>query len=511
MLKRRYLVLCAALQSACSFVLDFDKLSKRGELDAATGCACDDDDPCTTDSCTEDGGCSNVPVECDPMDSCHQTACKAGECVQTPIEGLIADEPMPPLDLAGDFIFRSAVEANADRFFIATYGTFRGVRDIVLQSFAVDADEAAPVQEIQLSQELEDQGISGAIVSPPALALDSRLANLYFATVPEGAPAQTAGQMYRARFDIKNLEFYDVQKITDSPNYRVITEFVGPAAGTASDLPFVVWPGCTIDSSGPQSSCFTSEYEGSDGGIYLQWGDKEVEPGDSTRFFPEHQPIAAIAALGQGSARGAAWLTASEAGTLEQVRAAFLGAAGSSLQLQQCSLLDQGRSYALSTTSLPDGSAHLLGWAQKTPTATEAELGLLACNGGTCTDYGLLTDPDCEGEARLLPDARNLDLAVFQTEQAPGETYLATAFAVTQNNGSALGVSLSSLRVTASEDAGAAWESEPTVLSSTAAGTPEDWPAITVGGDRLLVAWTASDGSGGQKRFVARQRICVPQ
>jgi hypothetical protein len=87
---RRWLPLCAApLLSSCYFILDYgdltsdrDKPLAAGGSDgvggetAAGGSACgdcDDQDPCTTDSCGSDGECKNAPTEGLVLDGVDQT------------------------------------------------------------------------------------------------------------------------------------------------------------------------------------------------------------------------------------------------------------------------------------------------------------------------------------------------------------------------------------------------------------------------------------------------------
>ncbi|KAK5583157.1 hypothetical protein RB653_004747 [Dictyostelium firmibasis] len=46
---------------------------------------CDDNDPCTTDTCSPTDGCVHTPMACKQTSSCSTFSCKAGTCVATPI------------------------------------------------------------------------------------------------------------------------------------------------------------------------------------------------------------------------------------------------------------------------------------------------------------------------------------------------------------------------------------------------------------------------------------------
>ncbi len=49
---------------------------------------CDDNDPCTDDSCDEEtGACVNAPTDCDDGNPCTENACGAEGCTATPVEG----------------------------------------------------------------------------------------------------------------------------------------------------------------------------------------------------------------------------------------------------------------------------------------------------------------------------------------------------------------------------------------------------------------------------------------
>ncbi len=61
------------------------QLNGSGAIDDVVFCQCDDDDPCTEDTCFE-GECINRPIECGDDDACTEDACVAGECVNTPID-----------------------------------------------------------------------------------------------------------------------------------------------------------------------------------------------------------------------------------------------------------------------------------------------------------------------------------------------------------------------------------------------------------------------------------------
>ncbi len=48
---------------------------------------CDDEDPCTVDSCDKDGNCSNVPKDCDDANPCTEDSCgKDGNCSNAPMD-----------------------------------------------------------------------------------------------------------------------------------------------------------------------------------------------------------------------------------------------------------------------------------------------------------------------------------------------------------------------------------------------------------------------------------------
>jgi hypothetical protein len=55
------------------------------------GISCDDDDPCTTDTCVE-GECVNTPIDCPSDDPCLIGACVGGECEFSPNEGADCDD-----------------------------------------------------------------------------------------------------------------------------------------------------------------------------------------------------------------------------------------------------------------------------------------------------------------------------------------------------------------------------------------------------------------------------------
>lgn len=56
---------------------------------------CDDEDPCTLDSCTETG-CVNTPVDCDDNEICTDDSCdEDGNCRYDPAPGSCEDE-VPP-------------------------------------------------------------------------------------------------------------------------------------------------------------------------------------------------------------------------------------------------------------------------------------------------------------------------------------------------------------------------------------------------------------------------------
>ncbi len=60
------------------------QLNGSGAIDDIVFCMCDDDDPCTVDSCVR-GQCINEPIDCNDNDACTNDACVAGECVNDPI------------------------------------------------------------------------------------------------------------------------------------------------------------------------------------------------------------------------------------------------------------------------------------------------------------------------------------------------------------------------------------------------------------------------------------------
>ncbi len=196
LLARGLLLYLLPLATACSFLLDFDKL-QQGKPDAGnasgghggthnSGGSAGSLLDATMDASTagaQGGNTTNsdaamdaaVPcaTDCDDHDPCTTDRCTAGQCVSTPTAGIIDDGFSQTL--IGDNIYRAALVAGADRFYLAAYGNLSsgdaGARqDIALYSIPASGDTWSPGPE---ALQLKDFG-SQVVISPAGVGVGRR-------------------------------------------------------------------------------------------------------------------------------------------------------------------------------------------------------------------------------------------------------------------------------------------------------------------------------------------------
>jgi Dictyostelium (slime mold) repeat len=526
----------AASQLACGFILDFDSLTggaqpalADGGLDASAGCVCDDQDPCTVDSCA-DGGCKFTPIVCVASDSCHVSVCNAGQCEESAPGGFVDDGYERTLE--GD-IFRTTTTAAGSRFYVATYGNFDDKRDIVLNVFeAIASDDAGTNTREFVETRIAKIFPDDSIVSPAALVVDKRYLNVYFATRSPSSLPNGAGQLRRVRFSVganvnaaqPTLTQVDVGVMSSAPNFRVNGETLGPAAGLlAGGTPFVVWPGCATDgnSQSPMCTVTSSPLHG----IYVVSGDPDFQVSPS--LFPEAGTVTGLTALSNGTAPGASWIAGPDL-TETTIRTAFLsnnGNAEASQELSQCEALPSTTQHALASAATTDGTVRVLGWSQQHQAQSTAQFRTFTCNTETCSDSASA----CDAAENNLDGVSNLDFTLLP-QGSTAAWFRSTAFVTGNGKASALSLVLSQLPGTAAEladagvdagveldattgsDAGTSlsgWSSQANVLSANA--TSVDWPSIAANGDRVVVAWSETGSDNKKVRHLVRQRVCFPE
>lgn len=472
---------------------------------------CDDGDPCTIDGCVA-GRCQNEPISCETDDSCTQASCVDGQCVETRAFGVVEDGFEERIEAST--AYRSTLVGAGDRFYRATYGVWDGQPDILFSVFGREGD--APLAEARASDVLPDGIVP---MSPAALAPDTRLGlslHVYVAVKADDQGDAAAGSVARMRFNRELALLGEVELISSLPNYRYESDRLGPAAGiTSSGEPYVVWNGCTTTGTPEGPDCVTTEPSNGSGGLYLQFGEDELDVSDpGAAFIPEPRSVTGLATLDAGDTPGAIWMANESPGGVD----ILLGSgAGNPQAITQCNdgsgltghSLDAWRSLGnLWTTS----------WSTRMGTTFSTELTVLRCaNDGSCTDLGLPVDANScteeQTQARVIDGARSVVTRTLARPGDPAERIYQSAVAVTSEDDETsieLIVNQLDFDLSGEAEVGSSTPVGRVQLAPAGADEATGWPALaTVAPDRIAVSWLESRGSTDSAAVrVQRYRIC---
>lgn len=353
--------------------------------DAAHCGPCEAPDPCSVASCVA-GRCVIGPKECVPSQRCVASVCEQGECVETPMTGLVKTAFNEVVE--AEALYRSELIAAGDRFFRATYGKWDKRRELRLASFR--ADESAALASLDVSSELAKKWPDALVASPPAIAAETSLQNLqlfvYAAIENPGEHGETPKQMIELLVT-RDLTGAKLRALSDEPNYHFRSDRSGPSAALGPDgSAFAVWEGCSVESTETGPECVTAEPAGGRGGVYIS---DALEPlavaAPKDHLLPESRRIFALNALRADSARGALWL-AQEGANQTALGLGFEGAAPN--PNLQCANADpdevvMSTGYALDAWQMTD-SRWGASWSTRNGPEFETQLSELLCGDTRC-------------------------------------------------------------------------------------------------------------------------------
>ncbi len=484
---------------------------------------CDDDDPCTEDTCTP-SGCDNEPIVCTRSDTCMEASCVDGMCVETPLLGVVEDNY--DRSVVGETIYRSELVGAGDRFFRATYGEWDGLPDIRLASFDRNGEE--PLAEYSLSQAFADMfaetGFSDDVVpvSPAAVVADTRLGltlNVYVAIRSAGSAADIAADVVRLTLN-QNLELVGegLVRVATEANYRVVSDRLGPAGGQPPNggEPYVVWNGCTTTMTADGPRCAATEPTTGDGrgGLYIQVGDEGIDPtnpGDN--FLRDPRPLSGLSAVTTDTEAGAMWMSNLTPSGIE-VNTGF--ANGQPIQqVVQCHTNSGFTGYRMDA-SRSIFNVWTASWSKRSGSTFVGELTSLQCQSDSCVDLvvqpPVTTCPDPAPSGRIVETARSL---VARSLARPGDpsNRVYQSFALGRSDADSADLVLLVNRVDfgdASEPADGPVNIEERVLAADSLDNAPDWPALaTLSPDRLAVSWIEpGDAPDSETLHVQRYKIC---
>ncbi len=482
---------------------------------------CNDDDPCTEDVCTS-AGCDNPPIVCQAQDPCMEASCVDGKCVETPFLGVVKDNYDE--SVVADTVYRSELIGAGDRFFRATYGVWDGSPDIRLASFDRTATE--PLAEYSLSQAFADLAPDVSVgdsvpVSPAALVADTRLGltlNVYVAIRSASAASDMAGQVVRMTLN-QNLALVGdgVISVSTEANYRVSSNFLGPAAGQPpNEDPYVVWNGCTTTTTTAGGRCVATEPTANGrGGLYFQIGDVGLDPsapGDN--FIADPLAVSGLAAVTTEALPGAMWMS-NLAPTGVEVNTGFADGEAAS-PLVQCDTASGYTGYRLDAAR-SISNVWTAFWSKRGGSNFVGELTSLQCQSSSCVDLVVQPPasecPDPAPSGRVLDTARSL---VARTLARPGDpaNRIYQSFALARSGDESADLALVVNRVDFGNESGGEASGPLNIEERTlAAGTLDnapDWPALaTVVPDSIAVSWIeAGDTPDSDALRVQRYKIC---
>lgn len=354
--------------------------------DAAHCGPCEAPDACSVASCVA-GRCVIGPKECIPSQRCVASVCEQGECVETPVTGLVKTAFNEVVE--AEALYRSELIAAGDRFFRATYGKWDKRRELRLASFR--ADQSAALASLDVSSELAKKWPDALVVSPAAIAAETSLQNLqlfvYAAIENPGEPDDAPKQMIELLVT-RDLTGAKLRALSDEPNYHFRSDRSGPSAALGPDgSAFAVWEGCSVESSDTGPECVAAEPAGGRGGVYIS---DALEPlavaAPKDHFLPESRRIFALNALRTDTTRGALWLA--QKGANETALGLGFEGAAPNPNLPQCAASEadevvMSTGYALDAWQMTD-SRWGASWSTRNGSEFDTQLSELLCGETSC-------------------------------------------------------------------------------------------------------------------------------